>query len=127
MSPLIEPDLTEVDKPLEPGTYKAKIASVDYKTSKAGNPMIVPKFEITLPSGKVRTRQAYLVITGDGAFNFEQLLRACHFDDVANALKAGQKAPFDTDELVGQEVNLVFDSDVYNGQPTDKITAYLKA
>lgn len=128
--PLIQPDLSEVDKPLDPGTYKAKIASVDYKTSKAGNPMIVVKFEIGVetPKGtKVRTRQAYLVITGDGAFNFEQLLRACHFDDVANALKSGAGPSFDTDELLGQEVNLVIESDVYNGNPTDKITAYLKA
>ena len=126
--PMIEPDLSEVDKPLSPNTYKSKIVSVDYKTSKAGNPMIVVKFEIGPQHDlkKTRTRQAYLVITGDGAFNFEQLLRACHFDDVANNLKAGIKQPFDTDELLEQELNLVVESDVYNGNPSDKIVAYLK-
>lgn len=125
--PLITPDLSDLDKPIEPGTYHARIASVDYQNAKtSGNPMIVPTFKVTV-GDKERTRKAYLVITGNGAFNFEQLLRACRFDDYADKLKNGTKEPFDTDQLVDQELQIVVDSDTYNGQITDKIVKYLKA
>lgn len=124
MSPIITPDLSEVNKPIDPGTYEAKIISVEAKTSKNDNPMIVAKFQIDA-SGKEYYRNSYMVITGAGAFNFEQLLRATHFDDVANSMKSGSPVPFDTDNLIGQEVIVVIESDVYNGAITDKIKSFL--
>lgn len=123
--PIITPDLSEVNKPIDPGTYAAKITAVEYKTSKAGNPMIVPQFDVDV-NGKRKVRSAHLVITGETAFGFEQLLRACHFDDVANSLKSNP-TPFDTDQLVGQELQVVIDSDTYNGQLTDRIKSFLPA
>lgn len=129
--PIVNPDTSNAAgmEPIEPGTYPARITEVDYKTSKSsGNPMIVPKFVITV-DGKERTRQAYLVITGEGAFNFDQLLRACGFEDLADQFKSkdGPKPDFDTDDLIGQELNVVIESDVYNGALRDKIKSFLRA
>lgn len=125
--PIINPDLTEVTSGvIEPGTYKAKIDAVEFKTAKSsGNPMIVVDFSVHVKDLEY-TRKAYLVITGAGAFNFEQLLRATHFDEVADKLKAGEKIDFNTDDLVGQELNVVVEADSYNGQLTDKVRSYIK-
>lgn len=132
MSPLIKPDLTDADSfgPIEPGTYPAKIEQVDYKTSGKGNPMIVPKFAIEV-NGKVRKRNAYLVIVGEGAYGFSQLLRAAHFDELAQAygdksIPLDQKPEFNTDDLVGQEVMVVIDHQLYNGEMRDTIKNYLR-
>ena len=133
MSPLIKPDLSDADSfgPIEEGTYPAKIESVEYKTSGKGNPMIVPKFAVTV-DGKVRKRNAYLVIVGEGAYGFSQLLRACHFDDLATAygdksIPLDQKPEFNTDDLVGQELNVVIGQQLYNGEMRDQIKNYLRA
>lgn len=123
--PIINPDLSQVNAAIEPGTYKAKIVEVTFKTSKAGNPMIVVGMDVDV-NGKNRRRSSHLVITGETAFGFEQLLRATHFDDVANSLKTGGKE-FDTDQLIGQELQVVVESDSYNGQLTDKIKSFLPA
>lgn len=122
--PILEPDFSELDQTIPAGTYKATITECDAKTSKTGNMMAVPKFSINV-DGKARTRQAYLVVSGAGAFNFQALLKAAGFSDVAERLKAGEKVPFDTDSLVNQEVMVVIEPDEYNGQPSDKIKTYL--
>lgn len=134
MSPIIQPDTSEAQDmaPIEPGTYQADIMSVDYQIAKSsGNPMIVPKFAVTVEQGKKpRTRGAYLVITGEGAFGFDQLLRACHLDEIADQYKDPSiqpKPPFDTDVLVGQKVQVVIAEDIYKDQKRDKITGFLKA
>lgn len=124
--PIIQPDLSEIDAPLESGTYAAKIIECDAQTSKKDNPMIVPKFELVV-DGKRRVRQAYLVITGQGAYGFQGLLRACGFHEYADRLKAGSKEPFDTDQLIGQELNVVVEETLYNGEKRDQIKSYLKA
>lgn len=129
--PIITPDTSNISEqtPIDAGTYPAKITAVDYKTSKSsGNPMIVPTFEVSV-EGKARPRSAYLVITGEGAYGFDQLLRACGFEEMADKYKqkGGEKPDFDTDELIGQELMVVIESDTYNGQLRDKIKSYLKA
>lgn len=127
--PMINPDTTQAEElgAIEPGTYKAKISAVDAQVAKSsGNPMIVPTFDIDV-NGKNRTRKAYLPITGAGAYGFDQLLRSTGFGDYADQLKAGDKTPWDTDNLIGQELNVVIVSDVYNGQQRDKVSSYLKA
>ena len=127
--PIINPDTSEVQSlaALEPNVYPATIAAVEFKTSKSsGNPMIVPTFEI-VHDGKARKRNAYLVITGEGAYGFDSLLRAVGFDDYADRLKAGSKESFDTDTLVGLSLNVQVENEAYNGEMRDKIAGFLKA
>jgi len=133
MSPLIKPDLTDADSfgPIEPGTYPAKIESVEFKQSGKGNPMIVPKFAIAV-GDKVRKRNSYLVIAGEGAYGFSQLLRATHFDELAQAygdksISLADKPEFNTDDLIGQELMVVLDHQLYNGEMRDTIKNYLRA
>lgn len=113
--------------PLDPGTYKARIGSVVAGQSKAGNPMITVKFAVSTADGKTRPRTAYVATTGEGAWNYDQLLRACHMDKLADQYKAGEEIPFDTDSLLEQELNLAFDHQLYQGQTRDQIIGYLKA
>ena len=130
--PIVNPDTSAVKDqgPIEPGTYKAKIVGVDFQTSqKSGNPMIVPNLEVQT-GDSVRPRKTYLVITGEGAYGFDNLLRATGFDELADKFRDPSVQPkpeFDTDQLIGQEVNVVIESDTYNGQLRDKIRSFLKA
>lgn len=135
MSPLIQPDTSEATgSQIEPGTYKATIKSATPGTSKKNNPKIDVLFSVEV-GGKLRERHAHLVVSGEGAFNFDQLLRAVGMASLADAYKAkdGTKPPFDTDSLVGQVVNLVFDTRMYTpegsteAEPRDEIKKYLKA
>lgn len=125
--PKINPDLSQVG-PIAAGTYRARIVSCEYKVSGKGNPMIVPRFAVSV-DGTDRERDSYLVISGAGARGFMQLLRATGFGQLADAYSSkdgGPKPDFDTDDLIGQELMVVVEGDVYNDQPTDKITQYLK-
>lgn len=124
--PIIIPDTSEVKsiEPLEPGVYPGKITAVEFKTSKSGNPMIVPTVEIT-HDGATRTRNAYLVITGEGAYGFDSLLRACGYGDYADRLREGSKEPFDTDTLIGLELNVQVEQEAYNGQMRDNVRGFL--
>jgi hypothetical protein len=115
--PIIEPDFGDLDSPMEPSTYKAKIIDVESRNSKAGNPGIIPTLEVQY-GDKTKTRDVWVNITGKGAFMY---------DDVANALKAGQRAPFDTDKFLGQELLVAVENELYNGQVQDKITNFMKA
>lgn len=130
--PIVNPDTSAVKEqgPIDPGTYPAKITAVEFQTSKnSGNPMIVPSFDVTVGE-TVRPRKAWLVITGEGAYGFDQLLRSTGFDELADQYKDPSVQPkpgFDTDDLVGQELMVVVESDTYNGQLRDKIRTFLKA
>jgi hypothetical protein len=126
--PIIHPDTSEIpsNDPVEPGVYAGKIISVDTKISNAGNQMIVPKVEFNA-GGQRRVRNDYVVVTGKGAFKFDQLLRATGFEGVADALRDGSGSSFDTDELIGVEVNVQIEADTYNGELRDKVAGYLKA
>lgn len=129
MSPVLQPDTSQAEdftQPIEPGTYKARIVACEVGKSKAGNNKIVPKFEIDV-QGKKRTRQSHLVVSGEGAAGFDQLLRACHMDDLAKAYKGGSGPAFDTDSLVGQELQVVVEEQLYEGQKRDQIKTFLKA
>lgn len=128
--PVIQPDTSAAQDmgAIEPGTYAAKIVACDYKMSKSGNPMIVPKFDVTV-DGKTRSRSSYLVVTGEGAFGFDQLLRATGFGAMADQYRdpSQPNPPFDTDNLIGQELNVVISTEIYNGEKRDAIKGYLKA
>lgn len=131
--PLIKPDLSQALEfaALEPNTYQARVSAVEYKTSKNGNPMIVPTFMLKVGDKEVK-RQAYLVVNGEGAYGFGQLLRACGFTELADAyadksIALADKPDFDTDDLVGHEINVVVDHTLYNGETRDQIKNYLRA
>jgi len=128
--PIIQPDtsLAQDMGAIEPGTYPAKILECDFQTSKKGNPMIVPKVEITV-EGKTRTRTAYLVVTGEGAFGFDQLLRACGFENLADQYRdpAMDNPEFDTDSLIGQECQVRIDNELYQGNMRDSIKSFAKS
>lgn len=132
MSPIINPDTSNMVEmgAIPAGTYPSEIAKVDFETSKSsGNPMIVTTFDVEV-DGKVRPRKAYLVIQGEGAYGFDQLLRSCGFQHLADAYKDPNVSPkpdFDTDMLVGQKVNVVIEPDTYNGQLRDRVRSFLPA
>jgi hypothetical protein len=124
--PIITPDLSGIG-PIEPGTYEAEWLSGDYKTSKAGNPMLVGQVGVTV-GDKVKNRIVNLVLEGPGAFSFDQLLRACHLDEIADHLKdPNADHSFDTDVLVGQKFHVVVEEQIYNGNKQDQIKTYLRA
>lgn len=129
--PIINPDTTQMLEmgAIEPGTYQAEITGVEPKTSKAGNPMIVVDFQVEVGETK-RPRKAYLVIQGEGAYNFDQLLRACGFEQLADQYKDKSVSPkpsFDTDELIGQRLQVVIEPNLYNNEMRDQIKSYLPA
>lgn len=143
--PLIQPDTSaavDLSTPIAPGTYPAKITEAKTQLSKEKkNLMVVPKFAIAVDDKTPRTRTSYLVIAGEGSYGFDQLLRACHFDDLADAYKDPSVTPkpdFDTDTLIGQELMVVVDAEYQQpkdqqgnpvGEPQirDRIKTFLKA
>lgn len=130
--PIVNPDLSEVasQTAIEPGTYKAKVTNVEAGVSKSsGNPMLTVSLDVMV-DGKARPRTAYLVISGKGAYGFEQMLRATGFGDIADKFKDPNVQPkpdFDTDQLIGQELEVVVEQEPYNSELRDKIRSYLKA
>lgn len=126
--PLIEPNFDEAQNfaPLESGVYKARIISADVGKSKGGNNMTTPVFEIS-HNGEEFKRTAYLVVEGKGAGGFESLLRATGFGQYADQIKNGEKAPFNTDDLIGLEVNVQVEQSEYQGRLRDNIVGYLPA
>jgi hypothetical protein len=133
--PILTPDTSAAEdfsQPIPPGTYKARIVSVEAGRSKAGNAKIMPKFELTV-DGKKRTRTAHLVVSGEGSMGFDQLLRACHMADLADIYRdksATNKPPFDTDTLIGQELQVVIEEQLYKPdtgpeQKRDQIVGFL--
>jgi len=128
--PVINPDTSQAQEmgPIEPGTYPAKIMSVISKNSKAGNPMLEIALELAV-EGKTRTRKTWVVTSGEGAFNFDQLLRATGFAALADQYKdpTADHPGFDTDDLIGQEVNVIVESNLYQGQMRDQIRGFQKA
>lgn len=128
--PIIEPDLSEVKdfQPWDPGVYAGKIVEVDFQTSKkSGNPMIVPNFEVRNNDGDTRKMKTWMVVTGEGAYNFESLLRAVGLHDVADRMRGGEKIAFDTDELIGLELNIQVEQEAYNGRMQNKVAGFLAA
>lgn len=134
--PVLQPDTSAAEDfstPIEPGTYHARIIACEAGRSKQGNQKIMPKFKIQV-NGHDRTRTAHLVVSGEGSMGFDQLLRACHMNDLADAYRDASlqtKPPFDTDTLIGQELQVVVEENIYkpdNGpeQKRDQLTGFLR-
>lgn len=142
--PLIQPDTSDaVDiSPIDGGQYKATIKEAVPEISKEKKtPMIVAKFAIEVPGReKPATRKSYIPTSGEGASGFDMLLRACHFDELAEQYKdknVNPKPLFDTDQLIGQELLVQIVPEYYQrkdaagnsfGEPElrDRIKGYLK-
>ena len=130
--PLVTPDtsLAEDLSPIEPGTYPARIDTCGADKSKEkGTNMIIPVFKVQV-NGKDRTRKSYLVIEGPGAWNFDQLLRACHMVELADKYRDPSVQPkpaLNTDVLLNQKLNVVIEEEMYNNQKRDKISGFLAA
>jgi hypothetical protein len=136
--PVLQPDTSAAEDfstPIPPNTYPARIVSVEVGKSKAGNDKIVPKFKIMTKDGE-RTRVAHLVIAGEGSMGFDQLLRAAKMTDLADAYRDKElkkKPPFDTNSLVGVELMVVIEPNLYHNPETkqdenrDQIGGYLPA
>jgi hypothetical protein len=130
--PIIMPDTSEAQsqEPIEPGTYHATIKSGASQMSKGeggkqARPMYVPTLEIQVGDEK-RTRKGFHLVSGPGAFTFDQLLRATGETELAEQIKANPgQIPFDTDLLNGREVMVVITHNLYNGQNRDQIQSYL--
>ena len=125
--PLITPntrdqlDMTAI----KPGTYPAKINSIEVATSAKGNAMIKVQQDVTV-EGKARPRFSNLVTEGPGSGGFDSLLRAAGFIEAADVYKAGDTStPFDTDRLIGAEVLAVIVPNEYQGEMRDQISKYL--
>lgn len=130
--PIINPDTSAMTDmgAIPAGTYPAEISGVQYKNSKAGNPMLEIDFQVEVEDGKKRPRKSWAVITGEGSFNFDQLLRATGFQQLADQYKDKNVQPkpsFDTDMLIGQKVNVVIEGNLYNNEMRDQIKSYLPA
>lgn len=126
--PIITPDTSEMQefKPIDPGTYPARIVQVDSGTSGTGNPKIVVTMQVEV-DGKEIKRQAHLVTKGPGSFNFDQILRATGQGEYADELKKNPGLPFDTDVMVGQTIQVVIDHQLYQGETRDQIKSYLRS
>ena len=127
--PIIEPDLSETGA-IEPGTYAAVIDNVDVGVAKtSGKPKLIIQFGVTV-GDKRKPRSVHMPIVGAGAFGLDSLLRACHFDEIANGLKnkdASSRPKFDTDQLIGQKLMVTIENELFNGNQQDKIVGYLRA
>lgn len=135
--PVLNPDTSmaeDFSEVIEPGTYRARIIECGVGKSKAGNSKIMPKFKVKV-GDRERTRIAHLVITGEGSMGFDQLLRAANMEDLADAYRDPQVNPkpgFDTDSLVGVELNVVVEENLYKPeggpeQKRDQISGFLRA
>ena len=119
--------------PMPVGTWRASIVACRTGISKEKKtPMIIPKFLVSYVSddGKSGTkeREAWIVTEGPGSFNFDQLLRAVNMDELADQYADENQAgpAFDTDTLIGQELNVMVDHQDYQGSIRDTINGYLK-
>lgn len=128
----LQPDTAEAAdlmSPIPNGTYKAVIREAKVDTSKAGNEGLRLKVGVEV-NGTERTRTSWVNVSGKGAIGFDQLLRACHMDDLADIYVSKDrvtKPAFDEQTLVGQNVQVVIDQQLYEGQMRDQIKSWLKA
>lgn len=98
---LIKPDFSEVSKPIQPGTYNARVVAGEIQTSQKGQPMVSWKLEL-FGSPDVNNRVVFTrtMVSGPGASRLKQLYAAAIGED----LKDGEQ--FDTDSLIGKEINV---------------------
>jgi len=126
--PEIVPNLSEVSSNIiDVGTYPAKVNTVTQGTAKSsGNAKLDVECTITVGEKEFK-RTVSIPIAGAGAFRYLQFLKATGFGEAADKLKRGERAPVQTEDLEGQAVSVVIEHEMWNDEPRDKITKFLKA
>jgi hypothetical protein len=117
----ITPDFSEASEssPIPAGVYKARITACEQKTSqRSGNAYLNWKLTIFGADGELKRQNNRLlflatVLNGPGAGRLMDLYKA--------ATGAKPSGPFDTDELIGKEVEVVVVEriDATTGQPSN--------
>ncbi len=123
--PIIEPDFSQSSNVIPPGTYPCRVLTATVGPSKAGNPMVILELEVDV-NGVLKNKTDWLVISGKGAYKFENFLRAAGFEEQANKVVNGEKTAIDSDDFVGNELFVIVEADTYNGAPSDTIKSYLR-
>ena len=125
--PIVQPDTSSVQN-TEPGTYPASITGIVVDTSQKGDAMLRLVFEVNA-NGKMKNMNDIVMLEGRGVFKLIDLLRAIDQEDLANTYvdPASDMPPFDTDILQGAELEVVVDTEMYEGRARDAIQRYLKA
>lgn len=139
MSPVILPDTSAAEDmdPSVAGTYKgSRIVKTDAQLSREKKvPQAVIQFEIpNVPredSQELRTvkRTVWLNTTGAGSMQFDKLLRSLGQDDIADRIRAGEKVPFDTDDLLYSKCQktlaVIMRVGTYEGRRRDEVAGFL--
>ena len=125
--PIVQPDTSSVQN-TEPGTYPASITGIVVDTSQKGDQMLRMVFEVNA-NGKMKNMNDIVMLEGRGVFKLIDLLRAIDQEDLANNYvdPASDMPPLDTDVLQGAELEVVVDTEMYEGRARDSIHSYLKA
>ena len=97
-----------------PGLYTAKVHKIVEETSKAGNDMLTVSLKITNRRGpqkefKGTVVRSWVALTEAAEFKLVEFLKACGVK-----VKKGDIS-FDTDKLIGTEVQIKIEGGTYNG------------
>lgn len=134
MSPIILPDTSSAEdmEVSESGTYRGTVVKTDAQPTKEKKVMqAIVSFKLPgVPDEKEKkprdiTRTAYMNIEGKGAMVWDKFLRCAGFSDIADRYRAGEKVPFNTDDLLGKEVYVLLKTGSYNDRRRDEIDGFL--
>lgn len=119
----ITPDFSETaEQELIPiGEYQVMVKGVEPKVSKAGNDMLLWKYEIQGAVGdyeKFNGRWLFdnTMVSGKGAFRLKNTLEAV----------IGEARAFETEEVLGQSVRVVVNHEQYNDQTKAAVVSIAK-
>lgn len=101
------PDFTAA-KELDPGSYNAKVAACEEKTSKAGNNYLQWTLEVTDPGYAGSKVWTNTVMSGKGAGMLKHFLKSI------DGLYDG--GPFDSDNYLGRPIGVTVEPREFNGK-----------
>lgn len=110
---LIQPDFSEIQEDVTPGTYKVIVKKGEVKEWPNGGTYVNWELEtFGEPEAKNNGRRIFhkTSTSGKGAFTLQQIYRAA----IGQALTGA----FDTEQLVGKQVAVEVVAGIKNGEPT---------
>lgn len=118
-------DFTNVEasnfQELKPGTYQARVAKVEEKTSQAGNPYLNWEFDVENGQGKAWYITSLLP---NALWNLKTMLINAFGMDT-DALNGAFN--LDPTDFIGLQVTLVVETEEYNGQERARVKQVLAA